>query len=43
MIWDVSAFAFDLVPIAAIVTVLLGAMVVKKNWGLIKSFIGARV
>lgn len=43
MVWDVSAFSFDFTVIATIVGVLLGAMVVKKNWNLIRGFIGARV
>jgi hypothetical protein len=41
MTWDVSAFSYDFTVISTVVGVLLGAMVVKKNWHLIKSFIGA--
>ena len=43
MTWDVTAFSYDFTVIGTIVGVLLGAMVVVKNWGLIKKFIGARV
>lgn len=39
MVWDMSGFAFDFTPIAAIVAVLLGAYTAKKSWELIKSFI----
>ena len=43
MTWDVSAFAYDFTVVGSIVAVMLGAIVVYKNWGIIKKFIGARI